>query len=275
MPDYVMIILIVFGIAVGLGLLNLLVYFLFFVRPHSKVPAEKALLCDYAHRGLHGGGVPENSLRAFALACEGGHGIELDVQLSRDGEVMVFHDYTLERMTGDKRRLCELSAEELSEQHLAGTEEVIPSFSQVLRLVDGRVPLLIELKGEDLNTALCAKVAAFLKDYKGAYCVESFNPLLLRVIQKELPGVYCGLLYTNVVRDKKNGSPLHRVLSLMALNFACKPNFIAYNELDRHSLPVRLATGLYRAPKFVWTIRSREALERAHAEGECAIFEKI
>ncbi len=263
------------GVVGVLCLLLALVYLLIFVRPRGKQPDDRALLCDYAHRGLHGSGVPENSLRAFALACEAGVGIELDVQLSVDGVVMVFHDYTLSRMTGDGRKLCELTAAELKELHLGESEEVIPTFAEVLSLVDGRVPLLVELKGEDLNAALCPKVAALLRDYRGSYCIESFNPLLLRGMRRCLPAAYYGLLYTNVVRDKQKASPLHLLLTAMAFNFLCKPHFIAYNEVDRRAFVVRLSTGLYRAPRFVWTVRSEESLVCAHEHGECAIFEKI
>ncbi len=263
------------GAMLGLALLVALVYLLVLVRPKGKRPADASLLCDYAHRGLHGNGVPENSLAAFARACEAGDGIELDVQLSADGEVMVFHDYTLARMTGDSRKLCELSAAHLGELRLADTEETIPTFAQVLRLVDGRVPLLVELEGENLDVFLCPKVAALLRDYDGPFCIESFNPLLLRAMKRELPEAFCGLLYTNVARDKRKASPLNLMLTSMALNALCRPHFIAFNEADRHALPVRLTTGLYRAPKFVWTVRSRESLETAHEAGEWGIFEGL
>ena len=239
------------------------------------MPADASLLCDYAHRGLHGNGVPENSLRAFELACEAGYGIELDVRLSRDGEVMVFHDYTLARMTGDDRRLSELSAANLGELHLDGTEQTIPSLCQVLRLVDGRVPLLIELKGEDSNTALCSGVVACLRDYRGPYCIESFNPLLIRSMRRELPDAWYGQLYTNVCKDKKKVTVLNILLTLMAFNFLARPDFIAYNYVYRDTLPVRLTTKLYTAPKFVWTVRDKSELNRAHDLGECPIFERI
>ena len=275
MPSVVVVLLSLVGGVLSVFLLLFLLYVFFLVRPRAKMPADASLLCDYAHRGLHGNGVPENSLRAFELACEAGYGIELDVRLSRDGEVMVFHDYTLARMTGDDRRLSELSAANLGELHLDGTEQTIPSLCQVLRLVDGRVPLLIELKGEDSNTALCPKVAAYLRDYRGPYCIESFNPFLLRNIKKHLPEAYCGLLYTNLIRERKRVSLRHLLGTAMMLNFFCKPHFIAFNEKDRRALPVRLATGLYRATRFVWTVRSRVSFDRAHALGECAIFEEI
>ncbi len=275
MPYCLIVILIVLGGLSALCLLLLLLYLLFLVRPRGKSPSDPALLCDYAHRGLHGHGVPENSLQAFALAAEAGYGIELDVQLSRDGEVMVFHDETLSRMTGRDQRLCDLTAEELSALCLGGTAETIPSFAEVLTTVNGRVPLLVELKGEDLDTSLCSRVAALLQGYNGSYCIESFNPLLLRAMKKQLPNAYCGLLYTNVVRDKQSSNLLNRLLTLMAFNFLCKPQFIAYNEYDRASLPVRLTTRTYLAVRFVWTVRSRTSLDLAHKHGEWAIFEQI
>ncbi len=273
MPTFLLVLSVTLGAIATLLLLLFLLYLFVLVRPRGKAPADKALSCDYAHRGLHGDGVPENSLAAFSAACEAGYGIELDVQLSSDGEIMVFHDYTLARMTGDSRKLSDVSAAELAALKLAGIDEHIPTFSEVLATVDGRVPLLVELKGESADTTLCPKVAEMLKNYDGSYCIESFNPILLRAVEKQLPDAYCGLLYTNVVRDKRRHDPLHIIIATMSLNRLCKPHFIAFNEIDRHAIPVKLATHFYRTPKFVWTVRGREAIDRAHACGEQAIFE--
>ncbi len=258
----------------GLALLLFLIYLLVLIRPARKVKPDPTLLCDYAHRGLHGNGIPENSLAAFDLACREGFGIELDVQLSSDGVVMVFHDSTLVRMTGVKKKLCELTAAELQTLTLADSDQRIPTFEQVLALVDGRVPLLVELKGEDTNTDLCEKVAAHLSAYRGAYCLESFNPLLIGKMKNFLPDAFRGLLYTNVCRDKKKKSALNRLLTAMALNVVAKPDFIAFNEKDRDSIPVRLSTKFYKTPKFVWTVRTEEGVKLAHAFEECAIFER-
>ena len=258
----------------GIAVLLLLVYLLVLVRPTRKVTPDPVLLCDYAHRGLHGRGIPENSLAAFDLACREGFGIELDVQLSSDGVVMVFHDHTLNRMTGVDKKLCELTAAELQTLALAESDQTIPTFEQVLALVDGRVPLLVELKGEDTNVDLCEKVAAQLSAYKGIYCLESFNPLLIGKIGEYLPNAYRGLLYTNVCRDKKKNSILNLLLTVMALNVIARPDFIAYNEKDRESFPVKLATSFYTTTKFVWTIRTEEGVEEAHRLGEYPIFER-
>ena len=242
MPPVVVVLLSLVGGVLSVFLLLFLLYVFFLVRPRAKMPADASLLCDYAHRGLHGNGVPENSLRAFELACEAGYGIELDVRLSRDGEVMVFHDYTLARMTGDERRLSELSAANLGELHLDSTEQTIPSLCQVLRLVDGRVPLLVELKGEDSNTALCSKVAAYLRDYRGPYCIESFNPFLLRSIKKHLPDAYCGLLYTNLIRERKRVSLRHLIGTAMMLNFFCTEKVVVeFYDTDGNLVKVKEA----------------------------------
>lgn len=271
MAPWLITLLIILGICLLLGLIYLLVL----IRPRARKPSNEALLCDYAHRGLHGGEIPENSLAAFEKACEAGFGIELDVQLSRDGTVMVFHDYTLSRMTGREGKLKDLDTAELQSLSLSGTAETIPTFAEVLALVDGRVPLLVELKGENLDTSLCEKVASHLSAYPGAYCLESFNPLLIGKMGKYLPEAYRGLLYTNVCRDKKKRSLLNIVITCMALNVLAKPHFIACNHKDRNALPVRLTTQLYSAPRFVWTVRDREEFARAHELGEYAIFENL
>ena len=251
------------------------IYLLVLVRPPMKTKADKALICDYAHRGLHKSGVPENSLAAFDAACEAGYGIELDVQLSRDGVVMVFHDYSLLRMTGCDKKLSELDASELSELRLDGSDQAIPTLKEVLDLVDGRAPLLIELKGEEADASLCPRVEKLLRDYKGAYCFESFNPLLVGNMKKQFPDVFCGLLYTNVCREKEKYSLLNIALTVMALNVIARPDFIAYNQEDRDSIPVRITAGLYGAPRAVWTVRTREELDTAHKNSEMAIFENI
>ncbi len=254
-------------------ILIFLIYILFLARPYKSSP-DKALLCDYAHRGLHGNGIPENSLFAFEAACSKGYGIELDVQLSSDNVVMVFHDYSLKRMTGTDKKLCELSHSELKELSLKDTDEKIPTLKEVLELVNGRVPILVELKGENFDLKLCGKVAELLKGYKGLYCIESFNPFLLREMGKLLPYSFRGILYTNLLRGKgKKVNLLKALASLMALNFIAKPNFISYDKLDRENFPVKLTTKVYKAPQFVWTIMGEKELSIAKKLGECPIFE--
>ena len=260
-------------IILGIIILLVALYFLVFVRPNAKLPENKNLLCSYAHRGLWNEKFPENSISAFQNAVDNGYGIELDVQLSRDGEVMVFHDYSLLRMTGCDKKLCELSLEELKQLNLKGTNQKIPTFLEVLQVIDSKVPLLVELKGETLDTSLCPKVAEILKSYKGDYCIESFNPFLIKTMQKYLPNAYYGQLYTNVCRDKKKYSALNILLTLMIFNFLAKPNFISYNKLDRQNFAVKLTTNVYKAPKFVWTPDTKQEIDLAKELCEYPIFE--
>ncbi len=257
-----------------LGAVLITLYLLLLVRPKKRKKDVEQYLTEYAHRGLHGNGVPENSLSAFKKAVDEGAGIELDVQLSKDGIVMVFHDYSLERMTGVEKLLSDLDSSELSKLSLLGTDEKIPTLEEALSLVDGKVPLLVELKGENLDSSLCGKVAEILKSYKGSYCIESFNPLLIKKMRSFLPDVFYGQLYTNVCRDKKKYSPLNIILSLMALNVVSRPDFIAYNKMDRNSFPVKIITKFYKAYSFVWTTKTKEEFDTAKTLGEFPIFEK-
>lgn len=259
----------------GIAAILALIYFLVLLRPRKGNTPPAELLRNYAHRGLHSEGVPENSLAAFEAACKSGYGIELDVQLSRDGEIMVFHDYLLGRMTDSNKKLSELDSGELKKLKLGGSQERIPTLDEVLDLVDRRVPLLIELKGEDFNKDLCPKLAKRLETYGGQFCIESFNPLLVGEMKKLLPSAFCGLLYTNVCREKKKCSALNVAITMMALNFIAKPDFIAYNKEDRNALPVRVATRGYKATRFVWTVRSKDELDKAETLGELSIFEGV
>ncbi len=262
-------------ITLGVLAFLFLIYLLVLVLPRGKKPKMQTILCSYAHRGLHDKEVPENSLSAFARAVEAGYGIELDVQLSKDGVVMVFHDDTLTRVCEVEKRVCECTYEELLSYRLLGTQEKIPTFAEVLALVDGKVPLLVELKGESTNTSLCAPVAELLQEYKGPYCIESFNPILLGAMRKRLSDAYYGLLYTNACREKKRYTVVNILVTLMALNIVAKPNFIAYNKKQRHSPLVWFTTFVCRCPRFVWTVKGRKEYDDALLYGECPIFESL
>lgn len=264
--------MIAFFIILSVLIVLVLIYFLFLVRPYNK-EADKVLLCDYAHRGLHNESIPENSLFAFEAAASKGFGMELDIQLSKDKAVMVFHDYNLKRMTGLDKKLNELTVAELKELSLKETNEKIPTLKEVLELVDGRMPILVEIKGEDFNYEVCEKAAEILKDYKGPYCLESFNPFLIGKMGKLLPHSFRGLLYTNYLRGPKVNF-IKALGAAMALNFIAKPNFISYNKLDRNSLPVNITTKLYRTYKFVWTVVGGKEISTAKGKGEFPIFEK-
>lgn len=247
-------------------------YVFVLIRPLTR-DFDEFLLRSYAHRGLHGGDTPENSLAAFEKAVDAGYGIELDLQLSRDGEVMVFHDYSLERMTGTPKKLCELTKAELEQLSLSGTGEKIPTLGEVLALVGGKVPLLIELKGESTDVSLCPKADEILKKYSGAYLIESFNPILLRWYRLNRPNVHRGLLVTDICREK-GFNPLNLALSSMLLNVLCRPDFISYDIKSRKFLPILLCKALYNVKRFIWTIRGRDELKTSEEERAIPIFER-
>ncbi len=246
------------------------------IAPRARKKDMAPFLRPYAHRGLWNDEVPENSLAAFARAVSHGYAIELDVQLSKDGTVMVFHDYTLARMCGEEVRLSDLTATELAEKRLLGSAEHIPTLAEVLALVDGRVPLLIELKGESTSLMLCAPLAKLLDDYHGPYMIESFNPMLLRWFKKHRPQVLRGLLSTNLIKEKRDGSRvLNFLLSSLLLTFLCRPAFHAWDGHYPHCLALRVGLRLFGAASFVFTMKSKEEYSRFLGAGHIPIFDSF
>ena len=205
--------------------------------------ADRFYHWNYAHRGLHekDKSVPENSLAAFRAAREAGYGAELDVQLSKDGQVVVFHDDTLDRVCGTipapeglingKGDLKDYTYEELHKMSLCGTRETIPLFTDVLDAFYGGGPLIVELKNvwKD-NRELCEKTWEILKGYKGVFCVESFSPAIVHWFRKHAPEVFRGQL---AMQPKEYWSEFSRpvgwVLGNCLLDFWTKPDFLAYD----------------------------------------------
>ena len=228
-----------------------------FMAAPGRVPKKsyKPFLCrNIAHRGLHteDKSVPENSLAAFRAAAEAGYGIELDLQLSKDGQVVVFHDETLERVCDEIGRVEDLDYRELSALRLCHTEEKIPLFSEVLYLVRGRVPMIVELKTSSRNEELCRKTWQLLRDYQGDYCIESFDPRILGWFRLFAPQVVRGQLACPYEYYDEETSPLGRfLLSNCMGNFVGRPHFIAY-RVGKKPIPVRLAEKLGDA-RVCWT----------------------
>lgn len=230
----------------------------------------------YAHRGLHGDGVPENSLQAFRFAAENGYGAELDVHLSRDGRLVVMHDESLKRTVGVEKNISDCTSAELSKLRLEGTAEKIPYLEEVLPIFEGKTPLIIELKPFNENhAALSEKVCAMLKSYpKLQFCIESFDPRVLRWLKKHRPDIVRGQLSCNFLRDR-NGLPLPLAMLLteLSVNFLTVPHFVAYKFSDRERLSLRLCRGLWGVQEFSWTIRSEQEQKTAKRDGAILIFE--
>lgn len=227
---------------------------------------------SYAHRGLHGDGVPENSSSAFAAAIRCGYGIEIDVRLTADKVPVVFHDAALSRVCGVEGTVSAMTLDELREVRL-GNGEVIPTFAEVLAQVAGQVPLLVEIKGEDFNTEVCAQAAELLDNYDGVFSVQSFNPIYISWFRQNRPGYIRGLLYTNLFKEKSSQTWINKLaLSLMLLNFLARPDFIAYNRAYPAELPLLLCRDIFDAPCLTWTVRSEAEAGRAQP-GVAIIFE--
>lgn len=266
------------GIVSGV-LCGLLGLYLLMIMPRMLHRADRTPFQNtfYAHRGLHdnAAGVPENSMEAFRRAVEAGFGIELDVQLTRDKIPVVFHDFTLQRVCGVAGKVSDYTYEELMQFSLCSSEQKIPRFEEVLRLVDGRVPLLIEYKIPGGNTRVCRLTDRLLQQYKGVYCIESFHPLALLWYRRNRKEILRGQLAENFIRagEKEFPKPLYFVLHHLLLNFITRPDFIAYNYMHRRDLSRELCRRLYGCPSAAWTIKDKEALKAERKHFDLFIFE--
>ncbi len=231
----------------------------------------------YAHRGLHdnAGDAPENSLKAFAQAVEAGYGMELDVQMSRDGIPMVFHDATLERMCGCRGRICEMTVSQLEELRLLETEEKIPRLEEVLELVGGRTPLIVELKAETADVSLCGPVDRVLSAYQGIYCIESFNPLVLLWYKKNRNQIMRGQLSDGFLGENGWKGILYFALEHMLLNFLTRPDFIAYNHKYYKSPSRQICRKLYKKMAVAWAIKNQQELEDRKHDFDLFIFDSF
>ena len=258
-------------------LLILAVIYLFALRCRSGHPGLKDLRgWAYAHRGLHGNGVPENSMAAFKAALDHGYGIELDIHLLKDGNLAVIHDALLNRTTGAAGTIEDLTTEDLKNYPLEGTEETIPEFMDVLNLYNGKAPLIVELKPEGGNHAALAEAACRMLDtYKGVYCLESFDPRCVAWLKKHRPDVIRGQLSANFVKEKGDlPGYLKFAMAHLLVNIMGTPDFVSYKFQDRKCSPsIWLCLNLWKAEKVTWTIRSQEDYDTAVKEGWIPIFE--
>ncbi len=231
-----------------------------------------------AHRGFHNNRTdsPENTLKAFMKAVERGFGIEMDVQLTRDKVPVVFHDFDLKRVTGIDRRVDECTYEELMQYPVMSSKERIPTFEEVLRSINGEVPLIIELKAMWKHRELCSVVADILDRYKGSFCIESFSPLAVLWFKRNRPEVIRGQLSTNLRKEgHKMRFHLESLLSLCVTNSFCRPDFVAYNCLFTNSFAMKLLRRFYKGDLAAWTVRSQKELDHAKENFKVFIFENF
>ena len=261
-------VLIVLAVAAGL-----LLFLLAGRRNHPGLTALRGW--SYAHRGLHGEGIPENSMAAFRRSLEHGYGIELDVHLMKDGELAVVHDSSLKRTAGVDVRIEDLTAEDLEKYPLEGTEEKIPLFRDVLALYAGKAPLIIELKPEKGNHAALAKATCdLLESYEGAYCLESFDPRAVMWLKKNRPQLIRGQLAYNYF-TKKGMLPwiLKLLLTFNLMNVMTRPDFIAYRCDHLKVFTNFLCRKILGLQGVTWTLKSKEDYDDAVKKGWIPIFE--
>ncbi len=229
----------------------------------------------FAHRGLHdnAGEAPENSMAAFSKAVEAGYGMELDVHVTKDGIPVIFHDFKLERICGVEGIIEDYTYEELQQFTLCSSEEKIPKLEELLSMVRGRVPLIIEIKSEKADVSECAIIDRMLRGYEGEYCIESFNPMVLLWFRINHNNVVRGQLASNFRIDGENRSGLYFFLTHLMLNFVTKPDFIAYNHRFREEPGRRICKKLYRKPAAAWTVKNSLELNEIKDEFDVFIFE--
>lgn len=221
-----------------------------------------------AHRGLHNDKYPENSIGAFKRAIRKNYIIELDVHLLKDDTVVVFHDDNLYRMCGKRKKIKDYTYPELKKLKLLDTNYTIPTLENVLKLIDGKVPIIVELK-YDLKVGLLEeKVCELLDDYNGDFCVKSFSPLSIMWFKKNRPNYIRGLLISN--RSKKFREKLmHSFIPF----WMCKPDFISCNYLLYKKRIIQKF--MRKHPVIAWTVRSENIYNKYKDKFSNMIVEKF
>lgn len=220
-----------------------------------------------AHRGLWEENIPENSIIAYKLASEKCYPIEIDLYCTKDGHLVSFHDDTLNRMTKTDGYIYEKTLQELKELDIGGGE-TIPTFKEVLKIAEGKSPLLIEIKNQPCKD-IVEKVLAQLKDYKGEFAIQSFNPLYIKKVKKLAPNYIRGILGTHDAFQEKPFTRL--VIKHILLNFIAKPDFISYNV---EGMPIKKRKTKNKAV-LAWTITNKEQEEKAYKMADNIIYENF
>ena len=215
---------------------------------------------NFAHRGLYTEDqfTPENSLTAFDMAAQAGYGIELDVHITEDDRIVVFHDDTLERMCEEEGRVEDCPWAEIKSLSLAGSDETMPLLSDVLNVIGGRCPIILELKADRRRNELCERTLEFIRSYSGELCIESFDPRIVGWFRKNAPDILRGQLSQPPEAFEGSVSKLKAFcLGNLLTNFIARPHFVAY-KIGRKPLTVRLCEAL-GAIKVAWTAHDPSA----------------
>lgn len=237
-----------------------------------------------AHRGLHDAsrGVIENSIAAARAAIAGGYAIECDVQRTKDGDLVVFHDDTLERLTASAGRVCDASAEALERIRLRGADETIPRFADFLAAIGGRTPLVVEIKsGFDGDRTTARRAAELLAAYEGPAAIESFDPDPIAFLRESADAWGIGHVPLGMVGEARYETDDWTALSAERrtemthfLHYPrTRPEFLSWNIADLpHAIPL-LAREALRIPVTTWTVRSPKQAAFANRWADQIVFE--
>lgn len=257
-------------------ILGLIIIYLYFIVPDITRDMSSFKNWLYAHRGLHdlNAGIPENTIPAFRKAVEMKFGIELDVRLSKDEQVIVFHDDTLKRACGVDKEVSSFTYNVLKTLKLFNTDTHIPLLKEVLDLVSGKVPIIIELKTCHNTEKLCIAVSKLLDKYNGLYCIESFDPRIVRWFRVNRSKVVRGQLSASLYKSNISFPSAFAITNLLT-NVIARPHFIAYDFHSRRNLSFLICRKLFNANTIAWTIRNEEELEEAKSLFDIFIFENF
>jgi glycerophosphoryl diester phosphodiesterase len=232
-----------------------------------------------AHRGLHDphAGRFENTLAAAKAAIAKGYGIECDVQDTADGEAVVFHDLTLDRLTVEKGLVRERTARELTGIAIGGTAERIPTLSAFLARLAGRVPLILEIKSRfDHDPTLTHRTLDILASYSGPVAVKSFDPFVVAAVRRVAPKVARGIVaesvYDHPTWDRLSAEQKHEMANLLHFG-ATEPDFLSWRIADLPSAAPFLCRHLKRMPVMTWTVRNEAERRRAALHADQIVFE--
>ena len=208
----------------------------------------------------------------FGKAVDAGYGIELDVQMTADGKVVVVHDFNLKRISGVDKEIDQCTYEELQEYPIYGSDQRVPLFEDVLKAVDGKVPLIVELKYKE-GSKICEKAQELLNSYTGIYCIESFHPQVLVWYRKNYPHICRGQLSMNFERDENTKGAQYFALRHLLTNFLAKPDFIAYDCRAMHAVSKNICRNLFGCPSVAWTVKCQAQLDACSRSFDYFIFE--
>ncbi len=261
-------------IIAGLFILLLGILFIYLIQPNVKRFTEFPVPM-FAHRGLHGKGIPENSLAAFARLRERDLGVELDVRFTSDKKLVVFHDDNLKRLCGVDIPVASITYEELKNYRLFGTHEGVPLFEEVLNTLKG-MPVICEIKslpGENVNE-ICEAVLRHMEAYNGFMCIESFNPYVVQWFSKNRPDVIRGQLSMNFFKERE-GLAFVKAFAMthLLINVLGRPDFIAYRFTD-DSAGFYLCRRIFNPVCAAWTARGEKEQEQARLKYKAIIFEQ-